>query len=535
MPATPKKNAPSSNFFGFGRTGRRFLLPISISPDGPGGQYGQPFGANKVLSSVIRRPLLSLVVLLFFVVAAVTTTVHLLSSSDEIVKLERKRVKVLGTLRSVNEEYHKVQAIEQEVLEKKALLLKDLDLVESDLVLAQDDNLDMSVRHRSGTTSKEPKILKCSGPGCKREVEEVSMHLQRPRIFVYDLPRRFNKELSRKYKRCIKDQYGTEVLFYEELVADKNLYRTTNPEIADFYFVPVYGECFLWQYEMLKKQGREKSFDLTNQLYLDALNIIKQYPYWNRSGGRDHIFVFPGARGPTIFKDWEQHIKSAIFLTPEGDRKANYFNTWKDIVIPGLESDQTFVSPESRRDLENEFATPKKFLAFFRGTINHRDGWAYSRGLRPRLQKLLANESDVIYDTKHSTCDRKCYRREMSQSKFCLNPLGWTPWTLRFYQALMVRCVPVMIADDIEFPYENEIDYSEFSLKIREKDVDNIVEFLRGISDEDLQRRLEAIDKVWLKFTYQKPPQPGDAFHTVMMELSRKKLAFKNSANQTWT
>ena len=55
----------------------------------------------------------------------------------------------------------------------------------------------------------------------------------------------------------------------------------------------------------------------------------------------------------------------------------------------------------------------------------------------------------------------------MSQSKFCLNPLGWTPWTLRFYQALMVRCIPVMIADDIEFPYENEIDYSEFCAAFR--------------------------------------------------------------------
>ena len=52
---------------------------------------------------------------------------------------------------------------------------------------------------------------------------------------------------------------------------------------------------------MLKKKGREYSFGLTNQLYLDALNIIKQYPYWERSGGRDHVFVFPGARGPTIF------------------------------------------------------------------------------------------------------------------------------------------------------------------------------------------------------------------------------------------
>ena len=352
---------------------------------------------------------------------------------------------------------------------------------------------------------------------------------------MYDLPRRFNKELSRKYKRCTTDQYGTEVLFHEELLRDKNLYRTTNPDRADFFLVPVYGECFLWQYEMLKKKGREYSFGLTNQLYLDALNIIKQYPYWERSGGRDHVFVFPGARGPRIFQDWGEHIKGSIFLTPEGDRKAAYFTTWKDTVIPGLETDAMFVDPENRRELENDFNTPKKYLAFFRGTINHRDGWAYSRGLRPRLQKLLANETDVIYDTKHSTCDRKCYRREMSQSKFCLNPLGWTPWTLRFYQALMVRCIPVMIADDIEFPYENEIDYSEISLKIRENDVDNIVEILRSFSEEERAKKLEAIDRVWMMFTYQKPPQPGDAFHTVMRELARKRIVFKNSANRTWT
>ena len=83
--------------------------------------------------------------------------------------------------------------------------------------------------------------------------------------------------------------------------------------------------------------------------------------YWNRSGGRDHVFVFPGARGPTIFKEWETHIKQSIFLTPEGDRKAAYFNTWKDIVIPGLEADQNFVDPENRAELENEFGTPKKY------------------------------------------------------------------------------------------------------------------------------------------------------------------------------
>jgi hypothetical protein len=44
----------------------------------------------------------------------------------------------------------------------------------------------------------------------------------------------------------------------------------------------------------------------------------------------------------------------------------------------------------------------------------------------------------------------------MTESKFCLNPLGWSPWTLRFYQAVMTRCIPVLIADDIEFPFESE-------------------------------------------------------------------------------
>jgi hypothetical protein len=49
----------------------------------------------------------------------------------------------------------------------------------------------------------------------------------------------------------------------------------------------------------------------------------------------------------------------------------------------------------------------RKFLAYFRGTIFHREGNAYSRGLRPRLHALFANETDLIYGTKKKDCDRK--------------------------------------------------------------------------------------------------------------------------------
>eukprot|EP00899_Mesostigma_viride_P009806 jgi/Mesvir1/18827/Mv11428-RA.1 len=359
--------------------------------------------------------------------------------------------------------------------------------------------------------------------------------LRLPRIYVYELPDKFHRELTHKYRRCSSDQYGTEVFFHEALLQYSG--RTTDPDAADFFFVPIYGECFLWSWEMLRKETREKSFDNTNKFFLEALAVVKQqFPYWNRTEGRDHIFSFPGARGPTIFEEWESQIKRSIFLTPEGDRKATYFNTWKDIVVPGLEADPTFHSPQSHARLVERKGEDhlRPHLAYFRGTIDHREGWAYSKGLRPRLKAVFANETDIIYGPKRKDCDRQCYHEEMSASVFCLNPLGWTPWTLRFYQAVMTRCIPILIADDIEFPYENELDYSKFAVKMRENDVDGIVTFMRNMPEEERARRREEMDRLWLAFTYQWPPVPGDAFHMTMRELSRKIRKFKTSSSERW-
>eukprot|EP00976_Prorocentrum_cordatum_P021723 443671-Prorocentrum_minimum.AAC.1 len=56
----------------------------------------------------------------------------------------------------------------------------------------------------------------------------------------------------------------------------------------------------------------------------------------------------------------------------------------------------------------------------------------------------------------------------MARSVFCLCPRGWSPWTLRAYQAMMSGCIPVVIADEIEFPFENTIDWTQLTVKIPE-------------------------------------------------------------------
>ena len=364
--------------------------------------------------------------------------------------------------------------------------------------------------------------------------EEEEESLAFPKVFVYDVPKQLTSELAKKYGRCERDQYGTEIWFHRNFRDDKNGVRTMNPEEADLFFVPQYGECFLWSREMLRHENQGQAMEETNEYFLEVLSHVKgKWPYFNRTDGRDHVFVFAGARGPTIFRDWQKEIPHSIYLTPEGDRTLPQFDTWKDIVIPGLEYDKRMYLEEHRNELVKN-PPKRKILAMFRGTIDHPAGFAYSKGLRPKLKKIFQNATDVIYGTKIKDCDRDCYVREMTESVFCLNPLGWTPWTLRFYQAVMTRCIPIIIADNIEFPFESEINYSEFALKIPEKDVSDILETMRDMPEEERERRRQYMDKIWKKFTYQRPAELGDAYYSTVKELGRKVRAQKKYGRKSF-
>jgi hypothetical protein len=364
--------------------------------------------------------------------------------------------------------------------------------------------------------------------------EEEEESLAFPKVFVYDVPKQLTSELAKKYGRCERDQYGTEIWFHRNFRDDKNGVRTMNPEEADLFFVPQYGECFLWSREMLRHENQGQAMEETNEYFLEVLSHVKgKWPYFNRTDGRDHVFVFAGARGPTIFRDWQKEIPHSIYLTPEGDRTLPQFDTWKDIVIPGLEYDKRMYLEEHRNELVKN-PPKRKILAMFRGTIDHPAGFAYSKGLRPKLKKIFQNATDVIYGTKIKDCDRDCYVREMTESVFCLNPLGWTPWTLRFYQAVMTRCIPIIIADNIEFPFESEINYSEFALKIPEKDVSDILETMRDMPEEERERRRQYMDKIWKKFTYQRPAELGDAYYSAVKELGRKVRAQKKYGRKSF-
>ncbi|WZZ35438.1 hypothetical protein YC2023_018839 [Brassica napus] len=105
--------------------------------------------------------------------------------------------------------------------------------------------------------------------------------------------------------------------------------------------------------------------------------------------------------------------------------------------------------------------TKRNTLLFFMG--NRKVGGR----VRDLLLKLFENEDDVVI-IKHGTQsreDRRAAKQGMHMSKFCLLPAGDTPSACRLFDFIASLCIPVIVSDGIELPFEDVIDYRSFSVR----------------------------------------------------------------------
>ena len=123
----------------------------------------------------------------------------------------------------------------------------------------------------------------------------------------------------------------------------------------------------------------------------------------------------------------------------------------------------------------------------------------------------------------------------MHASKFCLNIAGDTPSSNRLFDAIASHCVPVIISDDIELPFEDILDYSEFCVFVSTADALKdgfLIDFIRSIGKQEWTRMWTALKQVEHHFRFQYPSREKDAVQMIWQAISRKIPASKRRINR---
>jgi len=91
------------------------------------------------------------------------------------------------------------------------------------------------------------------------------------------------------------------------------------------------------------------------------------------------------------------------------------------------------------------------------------------------------------YVEKNLDLVRKEYLDLLENTKFPLCPRGKGLNSIRFFEALRLGRIPVLIADDTKLPLEWMIDYDEFIVRVPEQEIADADKYInRWLSDHDL-------------------------------------------------
>lgn len=69
---------------------------------------------------------------------------------------------------------------------------------------------------------------------------------------------------------------------------------------------------------------------------------------------------------------------------------------------------------------------------------------------------------------------------QLFRSLFCLNPAGDTPSSARLFDAIVSGCIPVIVSDELELPFEGILDYGKVCMHLYEgyDQITNIIKTL---------------------------------------------------------
>ncbi|XP_051127396.1 probable glycosyltransferase At5g03795 [Andrographis paniculata] len=295
--------------------------------------------------------------------------------------------------------------------------------------------------------------------------------------------------------RKLTGKYASEGYFFQNL--RESNFVTNEPDQADLFFIPI--SCH-------KMRGKGISYGNMTIIVKDYLeSLISKYPYWNRTLGADHFFVTCHDVGVRATEGLPNLVKNSIRVVCSPSYDVGFI-PHKDVALPQIL--QPFALPAGGNDVEN-----RTTLGF----------WAGHRNSKIRVILARVWENDTELDISNNRINRATghlvYQKRFYRTKFCICPGGSQVNSARITDSIHYGCIPVILSNYYDLPFNNIVNWHKFSVVLKETDVYQLKQILKNITQEQFEALHYNLVKVQKHFQWNSPPVNHDAFHMVMYEL----------------
>ena len=298
----------------------------------------------------------------------------------------------------------------------------------------------------------------------------------------------------------------------------RNLQWAANPLLADYFIIPN-DLTYYYFYPDVNRMGRTE-FDILvkklNNIYINTMltNIRTKFPYWSMAKqadqfGSNHILpIVTGRNMGLLYNETQKLLKNVIqvvftgirqdMLPPDAPPPRDYrgmimvYRHGYDVVIPQF----TRLLPDGSQSLKiDELVEKKKRVLFFAGALDHT---MTPRSARPLLRMLSQDLNSTGKTNITSKMGGKRYevlavisghqKREeyidsIRSTIFSLCPEGFFPWSPRFFDAVQLGAIPLVLADNIVLPFERFIDWPSISAKVNVSNIRNMIDYIYQIDN----------------------------------------------------
>ncbi|MCL7048125.1 hypothetical protein MKW94_022891 [Papaver nudicaule] len=296
----------------------------------------------------------------------------------------------------------------------------------------------------------------------------------------------------------LKGIYASEGWFMK-VMEDNKQFVVSDPTKAHLFYMPFSSRMLQLTLYVRDSHKRNNLADYLKN-YVDML--ATKYPFWNRTGGRDHFLV--------ACHDWapfetRHHMDNCIKVLCNANA-ARDFKIGKDMTLPETQIRKV---EDPLRNLGGKPPSERSILAFFAGGMH---GY-----LRPMLLQHWKNDPDMkIYGELPRLNNRMKYAQHMKSSKYCICARGYEVNSPRVVEAIFYECVPVFISDNYVPPFFEVLDWEAFAVFVAEDDIPKLKDILLAIPEKKYHEMHRRVKKVQQHFLWHNKPVKYDIFHMIL-------------------